>query len=366
MKKIAIKIVRACKMTTLKSTVSLLGVAAGSVLLFQTAKAKAGIETAVGSDVSALAFRAITIESWDKDYTGGGYGWEVTTNKDTVQKGTKYDPKHINSQVEREVKLIRGTPQDIRENTGYENARILGVKFAFSFPGDNSVTIRPANVDQYVVERPRPFLNEVAITSDYKVPSCYKDPNYRSSQVTEGRAVMVDCINGIEMPGQVTAISVWVCGRGNEYDLEGWIEDWTGDTHIFKFGSVDFVGWRPMNVMIPGNIPQAVESFPPTKTLIFKKFLVRARPNTSLETVYLFFDELRVLTKLFEPHFDGAQIDFDRADCEKKNHLLRMIRENARSPELFGELTDCSKAPGPAAPINGGTAPRPSTTPAAP
>jgi len=327
-------------------------VVAGGALLFQTTRVLAGTETAVGSDVAALAYRAVTIESWDRDYTGSGYGWEVVTDKDIVQKGAKYEPAYANFQVEREVKLLQGTPQDIRENVGYDQARILGVKFAFTFPGHNSVSIRPPHVDQYVVERPRPYLNEVALTSDYKVPSCYKDPNLQGSVNGAKRARAVDCIYGVEMPGIVKAVSVWVCGRGNKYTLEGWIEDWRGDSHILRFGSLDFIGWRPLVALVPTTVPQTVDSYPPTKTLVFKKLLIRSQPKTSLETVYIYFDELRVLTKIFEVHFDGAQIDFDRADCEKKNHLLKMLRRNARFPGEFQELSDCSKAPGPAAPIS--------------
>ncbi|MCS7204222.1 MAG: flagellar filament outer layer protein FlaA [Leptospiraceae bacterium] len=309
---------------------------------------RAGVETAIGSDVSASEVRAVTVESWDRDFSGGGYGWEVHTDKDTKTRGP-YQPIASNLQAEREVKLIRGTPADIRYNIDREDVRILGVKFAFTFPGYNVVTIRPPAVDQYIVERPRPYLNELALVETYKARSCYQNPALSTVFRTQ-RAQMIDCVVGIELPGEVQKISVWVLGRGNEYTLEGWIEDWRGDTHILKFGSLDFVGWRPLTVNIPRNIPQSVESYPQIKTLVFKQFKVRSTPETSLETVYLFFDELRILTNIFEPYFDGAQIDFDKADCETKNRLIRILRQHARNPEIY-ELRDCSKAPGPAQPL---------------
>lgn len=318
------------------------------------ASADKGVSTAVGSDVSAMELRALTIESWDKDYTGRGYGWEVHTNKDrtyTVDKKEDYDPDWAGKQAERAAKLIKGTPRDVKENTGFEQAYVMGVKFAFTFPGENVVVLRPpAGVDHYVVERPRPYLNELAFSKTHQNRSCYRDATRSASRKSE-RAQVVDCLKGIEMPGQVRAISVWVNGRGNEYDLEGWIEDWKGDTHILKFGSLDFVGWRPLTAMIPKGVPQDVGSFPQVKTLVFRQFKIRSRPNTSLEPVYLFFDELRILTDIFEVHFDGAQIDFDKPDCLNKQRLFALIRKNVRNPESFPDVKDCEKAPGPVGPI---------------
>jgi hypothetical protein len=200
-----------------------------------------------------------------------------------------------------------------------------------------------------MVERPRPYLNELALAENYKARSCYQNPAL-SSVVTTQRAQMVDCVVGINLPGVVSKISVWVLGRGNEYVLEGWIEDWKGNTHIYKFGSIDFVGWRPMTIEIPKSVPQDVSSYPQIKTLVFRQFKLRSTPQTSLETVYVFFDELRVLTNVFEVNFDGNQIDFDRADCEQKNRLIKLIQSSARRPDLY-QLKDCSQAPGPAAPI---------------
>ncbi|MCB1322387.1 MAG: endoflagellar filament sheath protein, partial [Leptospiraceae bacterium] len=231
----------------------------------------------------------------------------------------------------------------------YEQAYILGVKFAFTFPGWNVVTIRPPRVDHYMVERPRPHLNEIALadSTTQRNRSCFQDASL-SQYTNSNRPVYIDCVNGIDMPGEVKAISVWVMGRGNEYELEGWIEDWRGDTHILKFGSIDFIGWRPLTVQVPSFVPQDISSFPQIKTLVFRQFKIRSRPETSLEPVYVFFDELRVLTDVFEVHFDGASIDFDAADCERKNRLYRLIKDNARYPDRWPELTNCSESPKPA------------------
>lgn len=325
------------------------GTIAASILVYaQMHTARAEVSTAVGNDVSGSELRSLTIESWDYDRSGGGYGWEVVTDKDNaLKKNNPYKPLDFTDQAEREAKLIPGTPADVKDNINFKDARVQGVRFAFTFPGYNVVTIRPPWVDHYKIERPRPYLFDIASAAGQQNTTCYKDATLSQTRKTT-RPVMVDCIRGIDMPGNVKAVSVWVMGRGNEYDLEGWFEDWKGDTHILKFGSVDFIGWRPLSVKIPIKIPQDVDSFPQIKTLAFRQFKLRSRPKTSLEPVYIFFDELRILTDVFEVNFDGAQLDFDENDCSRKNRLLKLIRTNSRFPERWPDLVDCKASPGPA------------------
>ncbi len=117
---------------------------------------------------------------------------------------------------------------------------------------------------------------------------------------------------GLELPGQSKGISVWVHGRGHPYTLEVWVKDFSGATHILKFGSVNFVGWRPMKVAIPTSVPQQFESFPQTRITKITRFVLRAMPNAPheelMEPTFFFFDQIKVLTDTYEVNFDGNEL----------------------------------------------------------
>ncbi len=131
-----------------------------------------------------------------------------------------------------------------------------------------------------------------------------------------GKAVMTyDPRTGIEireraiqMPGRAKGISIWVHGRGNDYYLQAWVKDWTGETHILNFGSMNFVGWRPMKAFIPPYVPQSADSYPQTKVLKITRFAVLSGPEAPVEDVYVFFDQLKILTDTFEINFDGQEL----------------------------------------------------------
>ena len=346
---------------------SLMGAFGGlALILFETLSVGARTENLLSmNDVSNNELRSITVESWDRDYSGAGYGWRVTTNKDKRLKNTPqaeaYKPLDASLQVEREVKLVAGSPINIRENQGYPQAQVLGVRFAFTFPGNNVVSISPPKADQYTTERLRHYLSESAAadtTQRTARKSCYKNENLSILRHASARAFVVECVNGVDMPGVIREISVWVMGRGNPYELEVLLEDWQGNLHVLKMGSVNFIGWRPLRVKVPKHIPQEIHTFPQTKTLVLRKLKLRSTVANSAhnyveEPVYLFFDELRILSGDFQHTFDGAQLDFDKVDCERKNSLFRKLRENSRIPEQWPKLVDCNQA-GRAAPAGGG------------
>ncbi|MBK6604999.1 MAG: endoflagellar filament sheath protein [Leptospiraceae bacterium] len=296
---------------------------------------KKGLKTTNGNDLGNNELKSITLETWDK------VEWEVFTDKDSElpdNYGKKPYKKDLapSTQSMRQVKLLKGYPRDVKYidlSKDKDNSQVLAVKFHFTFPGNNEVTIRPPRTADFIINRPRMFINDNAFSNT----EAQKAPEKRDIN-----NVNIQPIYGVELPGVTKSMSVWVLGRGIDYILEGWFEDYKGDTHVIKFGSVNFVGWRPMTAVIPANIPQFVEAYPATKSLVFKQFKLRSTPKTGGDITYLFFDELKILADTFDVHFDGANIDFDPEDCSNKQR----VEEVEAKAKGIKPVKDCGNSGG--------------------
>jgi hypothetical protein len=231
-------------------------------------------DTGLPTDVDSRELRTVIIEGWESTE------WVVVA-----------EPTAPQSEVE--VKLLDGAPKDLSLDAG--NKKSLGLRFQFIYPGDNKLVISPP-ADRKVTRYLQLLDDKTNKPKSYDVP-------------------------GIELPGIVKAMSVWVLGRGEDYTLEAWIEDGRGDTHIFKFGSINFVGWRPMTINIPSNVVQEDDTYPQTKGLVIKKLVVRSTPKTKAGRTVLAFDSLKVLTDMGQVFFDGADINFDEADKAEKDKM---------------------------------------------
>ncbi|HNX59987.1 MAG TPA: flagellar filament outer layer protein FlaA [Spirochaetota bacterium] len=243
----------------------LFAVAIIGIVLAGASAVSAKIVTNVPPDISADDIKAVVVEDFEEDLSG----WKVET---TPKKFNTSDEskKKKDPVIVAEIKAVKGAPSDLKperwsaDNKGIKKEQVLGLHFQFKYPGYNSVTILP----------PQP----------------------------------------IQFPGRVRGMSIWVQGRGKDYSLEAIVKDHTGLSHILKFGSLNFVGWKPLKVLVPTFIPQSTDSYPQTKTLRFEKFIVRSSPNEGSTTegpeeVFFFFDQMKVLTESFEVNFDGQDLD---------------------------------------------------------
>jgi hypothetical protein len=234
--------------------------------------------TNVPSDISSDELRAVVIEDFETPSD-----WDV----ESMPKKNP-DPKR-DPVLALELKFIDGAPSDLQaerwtpDKKGMEAKRILGLYFRFKYPGYNRVDILPPP--------------EVQWDDPTKKVMTY-DP--RTGEYIQERA--------IQLPGRSKGLSIWTHGRGNDYYLEAWLKDWRGDVHIIKFGSLNYIGWRPLVAQIPPYIPQEIESYPQTKLLKIVRFVIRSTPDATTEDTFMFFDQLKVLTDVFEVNFDGQEL----------------------------------------------------------
>lgn len=241
-------------------------------------KAQSRIVTNVQPDVSAHQLNALVVEDFESP---GDWVLETVPKK---HQDPKKDPVPL-----LELKYVDGGPADLVPekwspiNKGLEKKKCIGIQFRFKYPGFNSVHLLPPLEVQW--DDP----TKKVMTYDSRV-----------GQDVQERAV--------QLPGRAKAISLWVHSRGHDYDLEVWVKDYKGDVHILKMGSLKYVGWRPLIAYIPENVPQEANTYPQTRVTKIVRFVIRAKPEAGNDTVYLFFDQLKVLTDTFEVNFDGQNL----------------------------------------------------------
>ena len=238
------------------------------------------------ADVDSEEIRSIIVEGWETD------NWEI--------KAIPGAPEGTAS-----TKLVSGFPKNLGSNT--KNKRSLGLRYNFVYPGHNSIILTPPK--EKAIRRPTGQL----------------DANNQPIYVN---------IPGIELPGKIEGLSVWVLGRGNNGFLEAWVQDWRGDTHVLKMGSINFVGWRPLMAKVPTWVPQNTTSFPQNRSMIFKKFIIRSDPNAPSEEIIMFLDSFKILSNIYDLYFDGVEVNYDQKDKETKENLTKHSRK------LINEFSD--------------------------
>jgi hypothetical protein len=112
----------------------------------------------------------------------------------------------------------------------------------------------------------------------------------------------------IQIPGRADAIDLWVWGSNYAYDLEIHLRDFQGIDHVLKFGSIQFIGWKNLRVRIPASIPQAWKYLPRLKNLEVTKLVLWTTPTEKVDDFYLYLDQLKVVSDIFESRYDGDEL----------------------------------------------------------
>jgi hypothetical protein len=121
----------------------------------------------------------------------------------------------------------------------------------------------------------------------------------------------------IPMPGRLQYMDMWVWGSNLNYYIEAYFRDYQGIVHSLYMGDLRFQGWKNLRVKIPNSIPQSKRVLPRYAGLTFVKFRIWTTPMERVDNFYIYFNEIKVLSDVFELNFDGD----DLADPENVQQI---------------------------------------------
>ena len=121
----------------------------------------------------------------------------------------------------------------------------------------------------------------------------------------------------IAIEGVTKTVSVWVCGRNQGHDLYLLVQDYFGHDYELYMGSLGFSGWKKLTCVVPPSpdsehgIVQHSAYYGNRPGLSVIGFRVDCNPMLARGTYYVYFDDLRCVTDLYdmENHDDDDMSD---------------------------------------------------------
>jgi len=110
---------------------------------------------------------------------------------------------------------------------------------------------------------------------------------------------------GIPIPGRVQNIDFWVWGSNHNYYMDIHLMDHRGIVHVLRMGNINYRGWQNLKVNIPTYIPQDVVWVPQRQGLELVTIVMWTQPTERVAGFYIYIDEIKVFTDVFEAPFDG-------------------------------------------------------------
>ena len=110
----------------------------------------------------------------------------------------------------------------------------------------------------------------------------------------------------IPIEGVTKTISVWVAGRNMDHQMYVLVQDYNGNNFELYLGSLGFSGWKKMSVAVPptpdgehGIIQSsAYNGVKPGLRIV--GFRVDCNPMLARGTYYMYLDDLRAVTDLYD------------------------------------------------------------------
>ena len=195
----------------------------------------------VGADSAMQALREVSIDKFEREGS-----WNVHISPDYgVITGRLFDGNPA---------MKEPLPED--EGKEDEDTQVLGVRVDFFRRGINSFTIKAG--------RPLPI------------------------------------------EGTVKTISMWVCGRNQDHELYALVQDYFGSNFELYMGSLGFSGWKKLTCVVPPSpdgehgIVQSSVYYGDKPGLRLVGFRVDCNPMQARGQYYVYFDDLRAVTDLYD------------------------------------------------------------------
>lgn len=121
----------------------------------------------------------------------------------------------------------------------------------------------------------------------------------------------------IPIEGVTKTVSVWVAGRNMDHDLILLVQDYFGNNFEIYMGKLAFSGWKKMTVAIPPSldgehgIVQSSAYYGDRPGLRIVGFRIDCNPMLARGSYYIYFDDLRAVTDLYdiENHDEDDMMD---------------------------------------------------------
>lgn len=114
--------------------------------------------------------------------------------------------------------------------------------------------------------------------------------------------------NPLPIPGRAKLIDLWVWGSMYDYYMEVHLSDHRGVVWVINLGSINYRGWKNLRAEIPNYIPQSESYVPHRQGLSLEKLVLWTKPAERVANFFVYIDQIKVLTDMFESRFDGDNL----------------------------------------------------------
>lgn len=258
----------------------------------------------------ALSLESKVIESFEDDPVSG-----ESFESRWILRASKFVKMYMDlndNKIKPDIQMakVNAWPQALHgRNSEGKSYYCLGLTTSFTQQGYNYVEIMPAREFNSEIDV-REFVQGKDEESDVILTKCNK------KYVSDREKIIYTDQKGKEwisspivFSGRVKALSVWVWGSNYNYYLEAHLEDHRGIIHVLPLGDLIYEGWRNLTIEIPSAIPQAARYIPKLQRLKLVKFMLWTRPNERVSSFYLYLDQVKIITDLFETRYDGDELE---------------------------------------------------------